>query len=101
MIYIFPGLFNDAINRFFDDSDFKHTTQRTYFCALKSFFEFLVKTCVTSPTKNDVKAWRDHMLATRKPKTAKTYLAVIKQFFRWAASEEIYKDIAYGIRKVA
>ncbi len=92
------GFFASAVSAFFNVSDFRSSTVLTYRCALLSFFAYCTQQQIEKPEPVHLTAWRDELLLSKRPATVQTYLTVLKQFFRWTASRNIYRDIGLGIR---
>lgn len=65
-----------------------------------AFFAFCDKQQVEQPESAHLTAWRDELLSLKRPATVQTYLTILKQFFRWTASRDTYRDIGYGVRGI-
>lgn len=79
--------------------DVKPATQKIYDTAVKSFVGYLASNGVAQPTRDNVIAYREWLLANNfKTSTARLYLTVTKKFFRWLASTMIYPNVADGVK---
>lgn len=72
-------------------------TTKTYINNLRQFFAYLQQTGCRQPNRNTIIAYRDYLLAERKPNTAKQYLQSVRQFFAWTAAEGLYPNIASNV----
>lgn len=73
---------------FFSFVDVKEKSEATYRKGLKNFFAFINERGITSPTRPDILAYKDHLKAEGlKATSIKTYLSSVKAFFSWASSE--------------
>ena len=63
--------------------DVKPETQKTYLKSVKQFYIFLRVQGISSPCRDDVIAFRDSLLQSCKPTTARLYLTAVKMFVRW------------------
>lgn len=78
--------------------DVKEQTQKTYDKAVKSFVTYLQANSITMPSREDVISYRDSLLDGYKVSTARLYVTVIKKFFRWLSSRNIYSNVADGVK---
>lgn len=88
----------DLLSRFVQFIDAKPRTVQTYNQALRRFFDFLRSRGVVQPTRGDVLAYKEHLVATLKPNTVQLYVVAVRQFFRWAAQEGLFPNIADNIK---
>ena len=70
------------------------TTIGNYSRRLRYFGEFWASTDPEDdPDKDDVRAWRDHLLeGGMKPTTARQYMVELGTFFEWCVEDERYED---------
>lgn len=87
----------DLFTRFINYVDRPGKTAKTYLGNLKQFYKWLQARNITSPTREDVMAYRDDLAQSHKASTVKGYLQAVKLFFTWTESEGIYKDIARNV----
>lgn len=80
--------------------DVKPETQKTYLKSIKQFHIFLQVQGISSPCRDDVIAFRDSLLQTCKPTTARLYLTAVKMFIRWLASKGYCANFADNIKGV-
>jgi len=84
--------------RFIEFIDVRPKTAETYTKALKRLFDYFAEHEVIQPTRADIIAFRDHLKATTKPSTVKTYITATRLFFRWLEQEGLYKNIADKVK---
>lgn len=93
-----PTFNGDLFSRFIDYTDRKETTVKGYITCIRQFARWIEINGITQPTRDDVKAYRDHLassdLATG---TQQQYLRSVKHFFKWTAAEGLYPDVAQNI----
>ena len=71
----------------------------TYKNNVKAFFEYLYIHGISQPQREHVFEYRNSLIKTgKKPSTVRAYLIALRIFFRWAAHEGIYDDIAAYVR---
>lgn len=73
-------------------------TQETYTRSIRQFLYFLVDHNITRPTREDIIAYRDSLLAAKKPTTVNAYLMAVKQFFKWTELYNLYPDITKNVK---
>ncbi|MBR1671999.1 MAG: site-specific integrase [Fretibacterium sp.] len=67
----------------------------SYKRCLAYFFSYLEETGAVRPESGDIAAYREALSASgKRAATVHNYLAAVKSFFRWAAAEGLYRDIA-------
>ena len=93
-----PTFNDDLFSRFIDYTDRKETTVKGYITCIRQFARWIEINGITQPTRDDVKAYRDHLassdLATG---TQQQYLRSVKHFFKWTAAEGLYPNVADNI----
>lgn len=72
-------------------------TTETYLINLRQFARYLHDRQIAAPTRADVIAFRDYLLATRSATTARQYLRTVKQFFSWTETAGIYPNVAKNV----
>ena len=75
-------------------------TVETYTRAVRQFYKWAIENGITQPTKEDIRAYRDELKATRKATTAQSYLMALRQFFAWTEETGIYPNIARNVKGV-
>lgn len=81
----------------FVETDSK-ATLNTYKAAIKRLFAYFKCHGIERPTREAVKAYRDSLKASLKPASINLYMTGARLFFRWAAQEGFYADIADHIK---
>ena len=93
-----PTFSGDLFSRFIDYTDRKETTVKGYLTCIRQFARWIEINGIQQPTRDDVKAYRDHLassdLATG---TQQQYLRSVKHFFKWTAAEGLYPNVADNI----
>lgn len=96
-----PTILNpDLFNRWIAFVDAKPQTVATYTRSIKQFAEYLQQKQITTPTRETVMSYRDDLLKDHKPTTAQNYMAAVRMFFRWTASEGLYPNISDHVKGV-
>jgi integrase/recombinase XerC len=84
---------------FVDDLQVKDSTLNGYKVCLRQFALWMGDNCITQPTRDDIKAYRRYLdTQDFTAGTKSQYLRAVRAFFRWAASEGLYENIADGIK---
>lgn len=81
-------------------ADVVPTTRRNYAVALKTFFSYLNDNQIAVPTRDDIVAFRDSLLKTRKPSTVKLNMAAVKLFFKFLEVQGIYQNITVNVKGI-
>ena len=93
-----PTFSGDLFSRFIDYTDRKETTVKGYLTCIRQFARWIEINGIQQPTRDDVKAYRDHLassdLATG---TQQQYLRSVKHFFKWTAAEGLYPNVADNV----
>lgn len=58
----------------------------------------MVEQDIQAPQFEDVKAYRDHLLATCKPTTVQAYIFAVRKFFQFTADQGLYPNVAGKIK---
>lgn len=103
-ITVVDGLFDkeSVVKSFIASLDKKSSTIKTYKTSIEQFFSFVEKTGrkVNALTKTDIVAFKSYLSMDGNKHSAltiSTYIAAVKQFYRWAESEKLYPNIAAGV----
>lgn len=88
----------DMLDRFLGFCDVAGKSKQTYKKSLRPFFRWIAARNIARPSRLDVMAYRDDLRATKKPTTTQAYITAVRLFFRWAAGEGLYPDIADHIK---
>ena len=89
---------DSLLDRWVSYIDASPRTIDTYRKAVRQFALFLQAGNITSPTREDVIAYRDYIKKDHKPTTVQSYLSAVKLFFKWTAQEGLYPNIADRIK---
>ena len=87
-------------NSFLNYLDVRPKSVETYRTAIKQFIKYLIENGITNPTRENIIAYREHLLEDHKPNTVQNYLTAVKLFFAWMEQEGLYKDIAHHVKGV-
>lgn len=91
--------FRNLYARFVAYVDASPKTVATYKQNLKPFISYLQERGITAPTRDTVRAYRDHLQADgKKPATVKSYMAVVKVFFGWLEDEGLATNVTRRIK---
>ena len=82
-----------------DFCDVQPATQKTYNKAIENFADYLRDNNIARPTRETVIAYREHLLSNGyKVSSARLYMTVTKNFFRFLSSNSIYPNVADGVK---
>ena len=70
----------------------------TYKNAYKSFFKYLSDNKIQKPTTDDIVSFREYLKENHKSNTVQLYITSLKLFFKWTARNNLYPNIAEGIK---
>lgn len=87
------------VNRFTEFLDVSEITVKAYRSGIRQFMMYLNMQNVTMPTRESVVMFKKALVAEgRKPSTVALYLAAIRRFSAWLASEGLCADFAQGVK---
>lgn len=90
---------DNYFEQFINFIDASPNTVRTYRTSLRQWFLYTKEHEIITPTANDVRQYRDQLLAKGlRPTTVQSYLMAVKQFFKWTEEAGFYKDIAKNVK---
>lgn len=93
------GFTPDLFSRWISFIDAAPKTAETYTRNLRGFISYLAENGITEPRREDVIAYRDGLKAQgKRPTTIQAYLAPVRLFFTWTATEGIYPNVAAHIK---
>lgn len=79
--------------------DASENTAISYAKDLKQLIKYLAENNINRPTRDDLMRWKDYLKDTgHKPTTIQNYITAAKVFFKWAAQEGLYPNIAEHIK---
>lgn len=70
----------------------------TYKKAYKSFFKYLSDKKIQNPSTDDIVNYREYLKKSHKSNTVQLYITSLKLFFKWTARNNLYPNIAEGIK---
>lgn len=89
------------LEEFLGSQDVKDSSRRLYRRTLRPFFRFLAEreTPLAKVTRNDILAYKDHLLAAgMSPLTVGSYLTVVRKFYTWAEALQYYPNVAKAVK---
>lgn len=92
-------MFLSLVELWLKQLDLPSSSLATYRRNLRAFLRF-VEQHGAPTTCEDIKAYRESLKQRLKPTTIQAYLVTLKQFFRWTAKQQLYPDLASGVRSV-
>ena len=80
--------------------DVQPATQKTYNKAVENFVGYLKAADIEQPTREDIEGYREALLGSGEYKVSsvRLYLTVVKNFFRYLASNMIYPNVADRVK---
>lgn len=97
---IITPVFTDTLfQRFVSYTDVKETTLTGYKVCLKQFVKWLDENEIKQPARDHIKAYKAYLEQQNFTAGTKAqYLRAVKHFFKWAAAEGLYPNIADNIK---
>ena len=84
---------------FYDYTDVKDTTLKGYMVCIKSFENWMKQTGVRNPDRADIMDYKTFLSdQCYSAGTQRQYLRAVKHFFKWAAAEGLYQNVADNIK---
>ncbi len=79
--------------------DCKETTLKGYTTAVKQFAQWLTIEDIQNPIRGDIQAYKQYLNDSELSNgTQHQYLRAVKNFFEWTDSENLYPNVAKGIK---
>ena len=88
----------DMFESFLKYVDAKPQTVETYRRSLRPFFLYLAEEGIDNPSRQEILTYRDRLKQSKAAATVRLYIAAVRRFFAWTEQEEIYPDVARGIK---
>ena len=88
------------ITDFLNYIDVSENSVYTYKVGLKNFVEYLKERDITMPTREDIIAYREHLMETLKPTTANSYMIAVRNLYSYLEYQGITKNITKNIKGV-
>ena len=89
----------DLMAQFTAYIDASENTVKTYTRALRQWYKWMQANGVKQPQRGDVLAFKEHLKDTNhKATTIQNYIIAIRQFFNWTEAQQLYPNIAKGIK---
>lgn len=73
-------------------------TAKAYSVAVKRFWRFMQANNISTPTVDDLVAYRNEMERTLAPSSVKLNLAALRQFFGWLSLKGVCSNVAFGVK---
>lgn len=86
--------------KFLDYIDVSENTIMTYKVGLKNFFGYLQESRIMMPSREDIIAYREYLMANLKPTTANSYMIAVRNLFNYLEYEGITKNITKNIKGI-
>ncbi len=84
---------------FIQSLDLKESSKQTYRRELKPFIQWVIKTKIKQPTRNNILEYKLSLEQQElSPLTISSYIVAVRRFFEWMESEKIYPNVARGIK---
>lgn len=86
------------ITQFIGNLDVMPKSKQTYRKALKQFMQYIEAEGITEPSRQDILAYKQHLLDHYKAGTVSSYLTAVRALFTYLESEKLYPNVAKGIK---
>lgn len=80
------------------NGDMAKSTVTTYSKAIGNFLKWRAENGIEEPQCADIIRYRDWIVGTKKPATARLYMVAVKNLFRWLASQGLYLNISDNVK---
>lgn len=90
--------FDSLVIKYLSSLDLKDQTINEYEKILKDFIKYIKVRFILLPEKRDILDYKEYISKTVRSASIQKRIVVIRGFFRFLDSEEIYKDITKGVR---
>ena len=92
--------FKDMYDDFISYIDVSDLTLKTYGDGIRSFFNYMKQNNISSPVRDDIKAYRDDLILTKSVNTVNSYLCALRVFFNYLESNNLYPNITKDVKNI-
>jgi integrase/recombinase XerD len=92
--------FKKLIESYIQSLDRKEITKQSYLKILLTFNEFLIANSILSPNKKDILCYKEYLSKKVRSASIQKTIVVLRGFFTYLDSEDIYRNIMTGVRGV-
>ena len=89
---------SDWADRWIRYLDVAPRSVQTYSSNLKQFLLWLADNGITNPTREDIIAYRDSLMANHRPSSVQGSMAAIRLFFEFCEVSGVYKNVAKHVK---
>ena len=93
--------FKKQIELYIQSLDLKEITKKSYDDILQNFYRYLLAHSLLSPNKKDILGYKEYLSKHVRSATIQKTIVVLRGFFTYLDSEELYRNIMTGIRGVS
>ncbi len=93
--------FKKQIELYIQSLDLKEITKKSYDDILQCFYRYLLAHSLLSPNKKDILGYKEYLSKHVRSATIQKTIVVLRGFFTYLDSEELYRNIMTGIRGVS
>lgn len=87
-----------VVDRWLNFIDVSPKSKEAYTKSIKQLFKYFAENNITQPTRDDIIAFRNELMKTRKPSTVQLRMVATRLFFRWLSTEGVYANVADHIK---
>ena len=88
----------DIIQVFLDAIEVSAKTKETYRYNLHQYFVWLQEQGIAEPSNIDIRNYKQHLEATKKPATVFAYMIAVRRYYEWLADEQGMENIAGKVK---
>ena len=92
--------FKDMYEDFISYIDVSELTLKSYGDGIKNFLNYLNDKGIKTPTRDDIKNYRDELNNNKSVNTVNSYLTSLRVFFNYLESKNIYPNITKDIKSI-
>ena len=92
--------FGEVQEDFLTYLDVEKGSSKTYKCGIVNFLNYLNENNIKNPTRNDLRAFREELKASKSINTINNYLTATRLFFKYLETNHLYEDITKGIKSL-
>lgn len=92
--------FKDMYDDFISYIDVSDLTIKSYGDGIKNFFNYMNSKHITTPTRDDIKEYRDELALTKSVNTVNSYLCSLRVFFNYLESRNLYPNITKDVKNI-
>ena len=88
----------NLVRQYLRSLDIKPRSRDSYHKGLRHFLDYIKLQEIKAPAREDIRRYKDHLLACYSSATVSSYLTAVRGFFAFLEGQKLYPNVAAGIK---